>query len=366
MFLFIFGSVPVEEIYYPSRQDVWFTIIMAAVPAFLMALIYSRTMSLNPGCSLFEILRNCFGKIAGNIITVAYVLFFVYTCGSTVRMLCVFVFENALPHTPAYVIAIPACLLAAWMGSLDMYKLSRGIVISAFILLFAFFLTVPNTLPATNFNNMFPMLQSKKEYMLHDAIYFYTIPLSQTVVFMCLLDKTEDTKARRSSFIFGMLMGVSFLILVLLRSVMIFDSESMGTLPFRIYNAVTALHSRGIAQRIELVIAGIFLMSTIGKLAIIFHSAARGGAAVFPKLKPKHIIFVLAAAAFIVSLFIFESEYEAFNAYYMDNLVPLPFQTVIPILLWIISEIKRLVQKHREKKNGGNANIGTVSEQPAN
>lgn len=349
VYLFLIGSTMVEDGAHPAKQDVWISVLIAAVGVIPVMLIYLRLMRLHPGKSLFEIILTAVGRPVGTVISALYILYFLQTTGLVVRNFTHFITENALRNTPIAVLALPLCVLAAWMASLDLDRIAKGAVILGIVYLIVQILALLLLIAPGDWHHLFPMFTSDPAVILDESFSFFSVPLSQSVIFLAVLHEMEDTKKRGRSLFIAVFIFVLTSISNYLRAITSFGGEALGDLSFQTYNAARILQIGDFAARLEMWVSGIFIIAVLVKIVLFIFVSGSGIRQLAPKAKKSVVFPVMGIAVFGISLFAFHSNYEVFNGVKYYRVYALLFQVVFPALMWIISEIRALVQKRKAK-----------------
>ena len=336
--LFLIDSSSVEDGSHIARQDVWLCAIFAFWAALPFILLYSNLFSLYPGLSFFEIAQKTLGKHLGAFVNICYILFFLHTTSLVVQHFTHFINENALPRTPAAALALPICLLAAWMASLGVYKFSRGAVILAFIFGVSFLVTLPLSLMHVDWGNLFPLLTSPPQVILSETFSLFASPMTQAAIFLFLFDHMADAKKIRKSYVRGTALVAAFISLNLLRAIIAFGGEAMGTLHFRTFSTASILHINGFVYRMEILFSGIFVIGVLVKMVVFFYISYRGVNLFFPKMKAIYVYPSFVVIVFILCLLRLPNSAHLFEWTNIFRWYALPFQVFIPLLVWIVAK----------------------------
>ncbi|HEY9063326.1 MAG TPA: GerAB/ArcD/ProY family transporter [Pseudobacteroides sp.] len=149
-----------------------------------------------------------------------------------------------------------------------------------------------------------------------------------------------DSKEQAEVYFYGILFAGTMIVLLTLRNITILG-ELLGRLYFPSYTAVSRISISDFLQRIEVSVAIVFITCVFIKVSICMYVASKGVSKIFNLNDYRSVTIQTGLLtiffAYIMYKNIMEMKYWAFNVYQYYSF---PFQVILPVIIWIIIEIK--------------------------
>ncbi len=145
--------LPVEESI-PHNQ--WMTTLGAAVIGFLLLCLYLMVVRLFPNKDFSQILTTGFGKIIGKLLSVVYIIQFLFATGFSLLLMVNFWVALDMWYTPQMVIMFLVMAAVAFGVYLGVEVLARAAVVVVSLLLAVAFLDTVFVLPEMRFSYLLP------------------------------------------------------------------------------------------------------------------------------------------------------------------------------------------------------------------
>lgn len=339
MVMFIFGSSIIMGVNSSAKQDTWISILVAIIMALPMVLIYARIIKLNPGESLFDISEKLFGKIIGKIIIVL-VTWYAIHLGTMV--LCNFekyIEITSLLNTPEILVAGLMVFVTIYIGKSSITTLGKW---SSFVLPIVISIVVLTIIMATgslDVNNILPIMGHSPSTIVNGSINIFSFPFAETVLLLCLgcFFKKEDSPYK--IYISGLLIGGIILIIVFLRNITILGVGLVTETYFPSYAATRIIEFGDFLTRVEGAITINFVLAGITKIAVCLIAATKGISKLFNVKNYKDLIVPTGVMILTLCTFLYSSVLQMFGFIKVYPIYAFPFQVIIPIIIWIASEI---------------------------
>ena len=141
-------------------------------------------------------------------------------------------------------------------------------------------------------------------------------------------------------YLYGIFIGALILIVAFLRNLMILGVPMLEKSYFPSYTAARIINIAELFSRIELTIFYNFLFGGIAKISICLFAAIKGVEKLFNIKSNVKIVFLISLIILLISRFQFKSVMEMMNFIDIYQYYALPFEIIIPMLVWIGAEIK--------------------------
>ncbi|MCL2811413.1 MAG: endospore germination permease [Clostridia bacterium] len=344
--LFILGSTLVTEDIHPTRQDAWIALLMGFVAAIPFLLIYQRIQHIFCGASLYEVAFAVFGKIGGAVISALYTLFFAHLAVMIVSRFIIFAHMTTLAQTPGIWLALVISGLAGWMGAVGAQRFGRASVMMfllvALELVALHLLSIEKMEPA----RLLPILEASPWALADEAFSFFSVPFTQTVVFLCMFHGIPDRSERSKIWRIGTVMGVLIVVVNLLRVAMVLGGEIMGTMYYSTFLSSSVIGLDSVLQRVEVILSHAFFLSLFVKVAVYLHASCQGCARLFPKWNIRTTAIVLSVLVATASAIFGNSVTLISELYFAYRIYTIPFQVLLPVIIWIRGEF--ILRKQRK------------------
>ena len=340
LIMFIIGTTMIVGTGGDAKNDAWIAGIVATVYFIPMLLIFSRLLSLFPGKDLFDIFSIVFGKIAGKILSVVYIWYSFHLGGLVLRNFGEFVNVVALPETPLFIPLLSqglVCVIAVYLG---IEVLSRTTAIFIPLIIFIVFVVVIFGIPQLRLNYIQPILGNGLSPVLFGGFSAFSFPMAETVVFLCIFSSLQTKKSPKRVYIWGTFIAASMIILITLRNIAVLGNLA-GNFYFPSYVAASRIRIGNFIQGVEVTVSFVFVFAVFVKCTVCMLAACKGIAKLFNLKDYRSIVIQTGLLMIYFSYTVYHNVIEM--NFWVTNIYPyyaFPMQVIIPVITWIIAEIK--------------------------
>lgn len=349
--LFIFGSTLVMGTGGEAGRDMWISIIGAILLALPMLLVYARITSLFPGKDLFEILELSFGKIGGKLISLIFVWFAFHLGALVLRNFGEFIVTVALPETPMIVPMIFFAFLCIWGAKSGIETLAKC---ADYFIVFVMGLIVLYGLLAVgsmDTDNIPPIMGKGLLEALKGVHSAFTFPFAETVVFLMVFSSLREKKSAYKAYIPALLIAGGVVIYISLRNIMVLGPLTIKAVYFPSYSAISRVNVGNFLQRIEIGVTIVFLLSGFIKISICLLGATKGAARVLGLEDYRRLVVPIGLLMVNLAFTVYKDIVEMFEwAFKVWPYYALPFQVFLPILIWIVVELKERARNRPQEE----------------
>lgn len=330
-----------------AKSDIWIAILVAIGIACLISIVYARILDRYPDKNLYEILIEVFGKIIGNAISIIYVLYCFYVGALVLSTFIQFTSVVGLLNTPVSVIAFCVIILVIAGLKRGLEVLGRWSEFFTKIIYPIILITVPLMLSMVESFNLVPVLSNGIEPVMQGAFEMVTFPFAEIFTFMFIINVKSISKAKSiyRVFVIGILLGGVIMLSTHVSAYLCLGEFAYTSSYFPIYSAVSRINIRDILQRIESIIAVIFILAGFIKICIYLLAGCKGIASIFKLKDYKFIVTPLCIITFIISLTTVTSIIEMETHLHYYNYLAILMQFIFPVLILIAVEIKSRTAK---------------------
>lgn len=337
--MFLFGSSVVMGVSTSAAQDSWIALLAAFLMAIPVFLLYARIMRLYPERDLYEIMELLFGKILGKIFILIFCWYALHLCALVLRNFSEFMKVVAMPETPELslmIIILVVALYLAKSGAETLGKWGVGIfVVVNLIFLFTFVLSFGYM----DLTNLLPLFEHDLPTILKNAFQILSFPFAEGVLFLCMADSVKKEDSPFKIYLYAILITTLILILVILRNIWTLGAPMMAAEYFPSYTTARIIGVGDFLTRIEGSISMNFILAGLTKIALCLIAAAKGIARLFG-LKSRAVLAPVASLTLALCAIVYENIMQMFDFLRFYQYYAIPFQFVIPLIVWITAEIK--------------------------
>lgn len=348
MILFILGSSMIFGGSNEGGQDSWIGLILSIILFIPVIFLYSRIMNLYPQKNIFEIFYLVFGKIGGVIFTFLLTLYALHLSAVIIRDFTEFIQVQSLTSTPQFVVALAIGFICFWTLKYGITLLGRGSVLIVPILMISIGITIVLLIQDMNFNHIKPIGGQGIKCITKCSLAFLAFPLGELVLFMAVLQKLRPEEKISKIYFKSVFTAGAILLLIVLRNILVLGAPTLDSIFFNSYAAVTVIDIADFITRIEVLVAGNFIVCGLVKICICLYAGAKGVAKIFNIQNYKTIITPITFVTIAASGYIYNSTMEVFNFISVYKYIGPFFQILIPLITWIFAEIKSKKQTKQD------------------
>ena len=348
--LILFGSSFILGVSTLSGQDSWIAILVAGVLACPLMIIYARIMKLFPGKDIFEIMELTLGKIAGKVLITILILYTQLFTALVLRNFTEFIEVTNFTETPQTPLAFAMIIVVIYMckSSISTFGKWAGIavVVCCALVSASFFLSIKDF----NYDNMAPLFEHTPGNIFYSALNVLSFPLAETVLFLGIASSVKPKANPYKIFLYGLGIGLIFLLMVNIRNFLVLGVHLTKTSYFPSYVAGAIISIGEYIARIEGSISLTFVIAGLTKLAIGCYVTSIGFSRLFGMKDYKDTLVPITLTSVALSIIIYKSTMEMMSFANDYSIFALPFQVLIPIMVWIASEAKSRKNKKEYAK----------------
>jgi len=315
---------------------------------------YAVLSMLNPSKTLVEILRDRLGKIAGTILSFLYVWYFIHLASLVFRDFGEFLCTTTYLETPMVVVIglFAVVLLYTVNSGIEVLgRLSELLVpvIPVAISIISFSLFTIN-----DFTAVLPMLENGLMPVLKGAFGAITFPYGETVAFLMLFPHLNRKDKLKKTVVISAVLSTLMGLLVFFRDLFVIGGDLIGRSTF-----IPHLTSLLIPEfNVEPLLDINLLIGGGIKISVCVYAAAKGLCQITGSRDYKNFTRAILTFGVVLALLAFDNVLDLFDwTQKVYGLYAVPFQIIIPLLLLLLS----LIRKNRpsdagaEDKSGSNA-----------
>lgn len=324
------------------KQDTWITLLMATVPTTLLMLLYARMMKLMPGLDIYEMAEATLGKAGAKIVAFLMGYYCLNLATLVLGNYAEFVHITSLFQTPFIIVSMLISMACLYLSKSAMETVGKWCAVMVAVSAVTAVVLVFFSWPTMDFTNLQPVMEHGVGELTVASLKLVPLPMGEAVVGLALLGGVETGKGKSpyKLWVGAGMISILFLLEIFVRTCTILGSEMMETVYFPTYKAASLIRIGTFLERIEALLAFVYILAGISKVAACQIAASRGVAKLFSMPSYKPILLPVAFLSMAFSSILFHSIVEMFD--FIDNYIIYAqlFQIIIPVVIWIVAEVK--------------------------
>ena len=327
-----------------AMRDSWLAFIVGMLLGLLLVTVYLLIAKLNPGKTLIEILLNTFGKVFGTILSLFYIWYFIHLAALVVRSFGEYMITVNYVETPLFFIIIFFMLPVAYGLRKGFDVIAKGMELFVPLIILTTLTLFLMTSYKFEFQFIFPILKDGVKPVLQTGYAVSTFPFGELVILLMIFPYfNEKNKLMKVTYI-SVIIGGLILFGIVLRDLLVLGPELLSIIVFPPNVSSSLLPTAGL----ESLISVNLLIGGTGFLYCYIHGITLGISQIFHIEEDRSLIIPVITIVIGLSIWIYDNILEMFRfAKDVSPYYAIPFQIIIPLIVLLISYIRR----KREKKD---------------
>ncbi|MBE1555981.1 GerAB/ArcD/ProY family transporter [Sporosarcina limicola] len=326
-----------------AKQDAWIAAILGVGVALLLVKLYNVVGSIEPNMTLIEIIEKVLGKWVGKIVTIAFLFFTLVTSGEFLYFVGNFMSTEIMPETPilAFNILFAIVVIIGVRYGLETFARSAEIIFPWFIVLFVLFIILIS--PNVEIQNIQPVLEIKTKPMLHSVLLFISVfSLSPIVLLMIFPIAVNDAQQAQKAFFKGTFIAGIILVIIITLTIVVLGTEATAHLMYPSYALAKRIEIGNFLQRIEVIMASMWIITIFFKLIIYFYASVVGFAQLVNIKDYRPLTLPLGMIIVVLSIIVHPNIVESIQ-YNNGSWIPFgaTFGLLLPLVLLIVAKVRK-------------------------
>lgn len=351
VFLYSIGTtilITVNTLADAAGQDAWASVALGMGISILLVWLYTSLAKLYPDSGLVEFTVSALGKWLGRAVCLSMVVFFFIGSVSTLYIVGNFSRTLMMPETPIVFINILFTAVVVMGARLGIETIARSAEILFPLVLFFIIFLVLFSSPELDIENLIPILGADIGSIAKGTFMFVGVfSLPQVVLMMifpyCL---NRGGKGGRAFFV-GMLAGGAAILIIEIYCITVLGADYTAQSVFPAYTLAKKISIDEIIERVEAIIAGLWIITIFYKTVLYFYAAVLGLSKALGLRDNRPLTLPMGMLAVTVSLILYP---DVSYAMMWDARVWLPFALVHGLFIPLFILVAGLVKKKRASK----------------
>ena len=325
-----------------AHQDAWIAGLISIPIGLLTVWIMTAVSNIDPGKTIIELLLELMGKWIGGAVALYFLFFLLMACATYIREIEDFMCTQIYEGTPGGVIRFMAIILLAYGVRLGLETL--GIAAQLLLPFFIVFLIalMALLLPDIELEKIRPILNTPVKDMLHTIMFGVYYPFGELCVFAMVYPFVKKEGNMKPKILMVTFIGAVVLNLITFLSLTVLGPYFSEHQFYAAYILAQRINIGNFLQRIEVLMASTWVMSTYFKTAIFYYAFVVGVAQILRLSTYRHLVFPCAFLLFGLSHFVSPNilfYVKEIPDYWLDWVFT--YAVVIPILLLILKRLRK-------------------------
>lgn len=325
-----------------AKQDGWIASALTVLISLSFIFLYNQITSLYPFMTYVEVNEKIFGKWIGKIVALLYLFYFYMLSSDMIREIGDFFTTQILVETPIQMIMLLFLLTSLFGVRLGLEVISRtAIIFFPWIVMLLFILFI-FLIPEIQFKNIQPIFGEGMKPIIKTSYHHLGLPYLELVIFLMITPYVNEKAKMKKNFYKGTLIGGIVLTIVILFSILVLDADITARQSYPSYILGKKISIGNFLERIEVVVAIIWVLTIYFKLTICYYGLTLGLAQVFGLKSYKILLFPLAFLIITFAIFSYR-DIVHFNDFTKKTWTPysLSICFILPLLLLMIGTIRK-------------------------
>lgn len=333
-----------------AKQDAWLSSLLSVIICLgIVYFFYQCALSMGRK-NYIQYLESIYGRILGKILGLLYAFFaFIGTC-TLISYFGFFTTTQILTETPIEILNILFTILIICVVRAGLEVLARtGELLSTwfFILLFALIVFL---LPQIEFQRLSPLYEASIKDHAKAIFNFVSIAGFPLVLFLTFFPKNINRPDKAKwNFLAGSFVGAFIVALITVLCILVLGAETTARQLYPSYVLAKTVSLFEIVERIESIMAGIWIISIFFKSSIYFYALVMTLTQVLELKNYRFLVLPLGIICIIFSTVVYP-DIQYMLTWDEKYWVPYSFimGLIIPVITFVIDKIKNRINKTKK------------------
>jgi len=354
-FLVIFFTIGTSILQVPSvfasktNQDAWITSIIGMGIGLLVIWFFTAIALWFPHLTYVQVTEKIFGKWIGKAVSLLFVLLSILYTSSLLFQSGNFLNTHIMPNTPmvALNILMVGILMMGVRLGLETIARSAEILIAFYFIIFIVFVVL--IAPEIRFENIKPIFETEPKTIVRSSLLFVAMSSVNAIVLLMIFPAfINKVKHAKKSFLIGNLIGGIVIIIVTFLSVSILGVEKTASEIYPSYELAKRVSVGDFIERIEALMASLWIISLYFKTILYFYAAILGIAQILNLKDYRPLTMPLGMIIVVLSLVIYPN--VVYNQYW-DTTTGTSFSLAVGIFIPLLLVLVYGIRKKNLKKD---------------
>ncbi|MFJ8090273.1 endospore germination permease [Lysinibacillus sp. NPDC095746] len=352
-----------------AKQDAWIAAIISVVLSLLLIKLFVTVGKRTPTLTFVEANEKILGRFFGKITSIGFIILSFLSAGELLYFIGIFMKTEIMPETPTMAFAFLFSIIiiyAAFLG-IEVFARSTEILFAMFILIFILFVVCIS--PSVHMENLQPIMEAPTKSLFFSIIRLMGIFSFPLVILLMIFPSSVNVhESAQKAFYIGTILGGIVLIAIITLAILVLGPANTASRTFPSYSLAQRISIGNFLQRIEVIMATMWIISIYIKTFMFFYAGVIGIAQICKINNHRPLIFpfgmIILGLSQIVHPNIIHSEIYNREIWPIFSFF---FAILLPLVLLLVAKIRKINGNQgnnsqsncsiqiESRSNGGNA-----------
>ncbi|WP_301169973.1 GerAB/ArcD/ProY family transporter [Brevibacillus nitrificans] len=325
-----------------AKRDAWIAAILAMMIGLLGIKLIHALGRRFPKLTLMAYTELLLGKWLGKVVILVFILAFPYLIAClTLYNIGDFLTTQMMPETPIEAIYVVIMIVVVAGARLGLETMARSSEIFFPWVLLLFGILVLFVVPNAKLDNILPVLEDGVKPVIRAALPFAGFPFMEGVITLMIYPMINRGENNGKSLIIGMLIGGFALIATTALCILVLGADQTARLTFPSYGLAKKISVGQFLERIEAVLAVIWMTTIVFRLTFLFYVSAVGIAHVFGLREYRFLLMPLAICNIVFALILVPNSAASYEVIPVWGAYAPFFGILFPLFLLILAKFRK-------------------------
>ncbi|MBZ5753796.1 GerAB/ArcD/ProY family transporter [Metabacillus rhizolycopersici] len=325
-----------------AKQDSWVADPLTILISLFFIFIYNQLATFYPSMTYVEVNEKIFGKWIGKIAALLYLFYFFILSSGVLREIGDFFTTHILVDTPIQMVMIMFLFTSLIGVRLGLEVICRTALIFFPWIVMMLLMLLLFLIPEIKLENIQPIFGEGMKPIIKGSYHILGLPYLELAILLMVTPYVTEKATMKKAYYRGMVIGGIFLFITVAFCILVLGSEITARQAYPSYILGKKISIGGFIERIEAVVAFIWVFTVYFKLTIINYGLSLGIAQVLGLKSYKILLFPLAFLIITFAIFSYR-DIVHFHDFVGKTWTPysLTICFILPLLLLVIGTIRK-------------------------
>ncbi|OIU71685.1 GerAB/ArcD/ProY family transporter [Rossellomorea aquimaris] len=324
-----------------AENDGWISGFLGLGSGILIVLLYIHMAKVFSCRTLYEANERIFTTYAGKFVNALYFLYFFFLSAQVLSNMGDFITQSIMIETPKeyiHLLFLVPVIYGVKQGIEVMSRFAETLY-PTFIILFIIFILL--LIPDIELKQLEPVMSAGVKPIIQSSLSFLSLPFLEFLVFLIIIPCVNTKVDIKKVMIKGSLMGGVSLIILTFLVISVIGHEVASMYSYPTFILAKQINIADFLQRVEVLIAAIWIISLFVKLLICYYVSCIGICSIFSIKNPNTVAFPLGIVLWYLGNIVYPD-----NAYFSTFIkVSLSYKLILgiggPLLILLLAKIRK-------------------------
>ncbi|QDQ02889.1 GerAB/ArcD/ProY family transporter [Lysinibacillus fusiformis] len=335
------------------KQDAWIVATVGVLLSLLLVKLFVSLGKKTPNLTFVEANEKILGKFFGKFTSIGFIILTFLSAGELLYFIGIFMKTEVMPETPTTAFALLFSLIiifATYLG-IEIFARSAEILFPLFMFIFIVFVVCIS--PEIKIENIQPVFEASSKSILLSIFTFMSIFSFPMVVLLMIFPSVVNVqKSAQKGFYIGAIVGGIVLIIIIALSILVLGASNTSQRAFPSYALAQRISIGNFLQRIEIIMAFMWITSIYIRTFIYFYASVIGIAQILKIKDHRPLILPLGMIFIVLSQIVHPNIVHSNN--YNKEIWPIfssVFAIFLPLLLLFVAKLRKIKGQETESQS---------------